>query len=130
MSPSFEWMSAEDAGHLAVAVRLYRQRARSLGVAVPAAFAQYEAELASRAMRCQDATPLADLWSVTQSGLVPTPPRLLTVQQAADAMTMSARTVWRRIADGTLPSVKIRGLTRIRVEDLDAFVNQLGGVAC
>lgn len=131
MSPSgFDWLPAEDAGHLAVAVRLYRQSARSRGIAVPASFAEYETELASRAMQCQAETPLADLWAVAKSGPVLSPPRLLKVPQAADAMNASVRTVWRRVKDGTLPSVKVGGLTRIRVEDLDVYIDKLGGLAC
>lgn len=123
-------LSAEDAGHLAVAVRLYRHSARAQGIAVPSTFAAYETELASRAMKGQEGTPLDDLWAVAKPGPMPTPPRLLTIQEAAYAMHMSLRTAKRRVAEGTLPSVKVGGLTRVRVGDLDAYLERLGGEAC
>ncbi len=42
-------------------------------------------------------------------------PRVLTVQQAAEAMQVDHKTVRRRIADGTLPCVRIGGCIRVPV---------------
>ena len=44
---------------------------------------------------------------------------LLTIQQVADRLGLSHKTVVRRIDDGTIPVVRIGRLVRIRPEDLD-----------
>ena len=46
--------------------------------------------------------------------------RYLSANEVADRLGISLRTVRRRIADGTLPSVKVGGTVRIPISALDA----------
>jgi excisionase family DNA binding protein len=91
---------------------------------VPAALAEIEREMSERAMRRQEASPLEDLWTVVQATTVT--PAQLTIDQAAQRLQCSARTVERRIAAGSLRVVKDGRLTRIRVKDLDEYIDELG----
>ena len=50
-------------------------------------------------------------------------PEFLTVQETADALRISIRTVYRWLAAGRLPAVRVGNVTRIRRVDLDAFVH-------
>ncbi|MGH7685610.1 MAG: helix-turn-helix domain-containing protein [Candidatus Dormibacteria bacterium] len=51
---------------------------------------------------------------------------LLDVAGAAEVLTMSIRSLERRAALGEIPSVKVGGLRRFRIVDLEAFVQNLG----
>lgn len=55
-------------------------------------------------------------------GPPPVPRLALSVGEAAQAIGLSEREVWRRIADGALPVVRIGRRTLIRVAALDAFL--------
>jgi len=48
------------------------------------------------------------------------PPRLLSVDEAARALGISARSVWRRVQDGSLASQRIGRSVRVDVRDLHA----------
>ncbi len=52
-------------------------------------------------------------------------PLLLRLERTAEALDCSPTTVKRLVRCGDLPAVKVGGSTRIRVEDLRAFVEQL-----
>lgn len=53
--------------------------------------------------------------------------KLLKDSEVADMLGCSKCTVWRRAADGRIPSpVKLGGLTRWRAADIEAFVDGLG----
>lgn len=52
-------------------------------------------------------------------------PVLLTIQAVAAGLSVSQRTVWKLIAEGRLVSVKVGRSTRVRREDLEAFVASL-----
>ena len=56
-------------------------------------------------------------------GLEP-PPRLLTVPQAAKALSLGASTVHELVRSGRLGSVKIGAARRVPVEAIDAFVGR------
>jgi excisionase family DNA binding protein len=57
----------------------------------------------------------------------PTDRRLLSIQQAADALGVSRTTVWRLLRDGRLPFIELRkGSRRIPSEAITALVK--GGV--
>lgn len=47
---------------------------------------------------------------------------LITVPQAAAMLSLSAPTIWRRVADGTIPAVRIGSATRIHRETIEALV--------
>jgi excisionase family DNA binding protein len=51
------------------------------------------------------------------------PPRLLTVPDVADQLQVSARTVWRWIADGALPCVRIGRTVRVDPDVLERFLS-------
>ncbi|MBX6745217.1 MAG: helix-turn-helix domain-containing protein [Acetobacteraceae bacterium] len=51
-------------------------------------------------------------------------PQLITASAAAVALGVSARTIRRRIADGSLPACRIRGRLYLRPEELRAFVER------
>lgn len=53
----------------------------------------------------------------TESG-----PRLLTYQQAAEVLQISARTVWTLVDDGRLKAVRFGHTVRIDCRDLEAFI--------
>lgn len=54
------------------------------------------------------------------------PVRLLTVAETALALGVSARQVWRLVATGALPAVKLgRRSTRIRSADLERYLASL-----
>ena len=54
-------------------------------------------------------------------------PLLLRLERTAEALDCSPTTVKRLIKAGELPAVKVHGATRIRVADLQAYVEQLAG---
>lgn len=49
---------------------------------------------------------------------------LLTVEQAAEILNMSAKTVRRRIQSGQLAVIKDEGVLRIRPDDLRLYISQ------
>lgn len=51
---------------------------------------------------------------------------LITIRQAAERLSVSTKTIYRRIKDGSLPVVKISEKDyRIDERDLDAFIQRL-----
>lgn len=50
------------------------------------------------------------------------PQQLATIQQTADALSVSTKTVWRMLRDGSLTGYRIRNRWRI---DLDKFLESL-----
>ena len=116
-------VSAETAGHLAVAIRAYRKAARANYLAVPADLIHIEAAMAERAMKGQDGTPVDELWQVQEAASVT--PELLSIADTARKLRCSERTVKRRIAAGELAAVKDGRLTRIRPTDIAAYLQRL-----
>lgn len=59
----------------------------------------------------------------------------LSAAEVAERLGISVRTVWRRIEEGELPAVQaapkpgLTPVTRIRVEDLEAFIKEHSDVA-
>lgn len=51
---------------------------------------------------------------------------MLTIDEAADELRVSASTVKRLVRAGALPTVKVEGTTRVRRQDLEAYVAALG----
>ena len=47
---------------------------------------------------------------------------LITVQQAAAMLAVSPRTVWRMIAEGQLRAVRLRGCTRLVLEEVSSLL--------
>lgn len=53
-------------------------------------------------------------------------PLLLRLERTAEALDCSPTTVKRLIRAGDLPAVKVHGATRVRVADLQEYVERLG----
>ncbi len=49
---------------------------------------------------------------------------LLTVREVAERLAVSRRHVWRLISANELPSIKFGRTTRVRVQDLEEFVER------
>ena len=49
---------------------------------------------------------------------------LLTVPETAETLRVSERLVWRYLADGVLPRVRLGGATRIRQSDLNRLIQE------
>ena len=49
-------------------------------------------------------------------------PLVLTVPQAAQRLSVSEAMIWRLLADGRLPSLKIGAARRVVAADLDAWI--------
>ncbi len=50
------------------------------------------------------------------------PKKLLRLKDAAQLLGLSERWVWSRVAEGSLPVIKLRGATRITLSDLEKFI--------
>ena len=116
-------MSAEVAGHVTIALQQHRKWARTAGLAVPDELDHLERALAIRARRGQTGTPVEDLWSVRHAQTMS--PRLLDYAAAGQVLGVSVRTVKRLVAAGDLAVVRVLGAARIRVEQLDAYLERL-----
>lgn len=68
---------------------------------------------------------LRELVAVRDEKPPPPVPALVTVAGAAKMLGVSARTVRRRIDDGTLPAVVEHGRTMVRADELRAYVGNL-----
>lgn len=117
-------LSEAGADHLAVAIRAHCNRAVEVGLRVPAELRQVEAMMMSaRASRGRRVPPVE----------VPPPARnpevvrrLVSYSEAAAMLCCSVRTVKRRVAAGQLRPVRDAGIVRLRIADLDAFINRNG----
>lgn len=116
-------VSAEVAGHVCIALQQHRKWARTAGLAVPDELDQLERALANRARRGQAGTPLEDLWTVRHSEVMA--PRLLTYAATAQVLGVGERTVKRLVQSCDLTPVRIGGSARIRVEELEDYIDQL-----
>jgi len=53
------------------------------------------------------------------------PPTYLSLEQAAEMLSLSTRTVRRRIADGTIPAYRCGRVIRVRAEDLEHALHRI-----
>jgi excisionase family DNA binding protein len=125
-SPTRRRSDADALVHLAAALSAHERRLRTEGAIVPATFVDLANLLHECVKARHDATMLYQ--AVTNSHHVDVTERLLlTKREAADRLGVSVRTVERLVAAGRLPLVQIEGARRIRVADLLAYVDGLGG---
>jgi len=52
------------------------------------------------------------------------PVRLLTPEEAADFLSVSARTIKRLVIDGSVQAIRIRGSMRFRLQDLEMYIER------
>jgi len=109
--------------HLAKALGAHVRWARTQAIAVPDDVLKL-ADLASRsASDRQDPSKLTGWSALTPDGSMDS--QLIDYSGAARELDVSKSTVERLVADGDLPSVRIRGARRIRTDDLAAYTAEL-----
>ena len=110
--------------HLALAVTRYVRQLRKDGLAVPSILDELAAFLTLYVRTRRAATGVNGDYGTPQD--VPVVRRLLiTKAEAADQLGVSVRTVERLISAGRLPLVHVEGAARLRVADLEAYVDAL-----
>jgi excisionase family DNA binding protein len=110
--------------HLARAITRYVRQLRKDGLPVPFILDELAAFLTLYVRTRQAATGVDGDYRTPQD--VPVMPRLLiTKAEAAEQLGVSVRTVERLIAAGRLPLVHVEGASRLRVADLEAYVDSL-----
>jgi excisionase family DNA binding protein len=110
--------------HLALAITRYVRQLRKNGLPVPSMVEELAAFLTMYARTRQAASGVHGDYGTPQD--VPVARRLLiTKAEAAEQLGISVRTVHRLIAAGKLPLVHVEGAARLRVADLEAYVDSL-----
>ena len=118
-------LSPEVAGHLAVAIELYRRELRKAsGWAGPELLDDLGVMAQKNARGRQEVTAVLDLVDLLEDGRIM--PLLLSKTAAAQALGVSLRTLHRLIAAGSLPAVTVEGRVLIRRSDLEAYAAGLG----
>jgi len=110
--------------HLALAITRYARQLRNEGLPVPPTLDELAAFLTMYVRTRHAATGVAGEYGAPED--VPVMPRLLiTKAEAAERLAVSVRTVERLITGGRLPLVHVEGAARLRVADLEAYVDAL-----
>jgi excisionase family DNA binding protein len=110
--------------HLAVAITRYARQLRNDGLPVPPTLDELAAFLTLYVRTRHAATGVDGGFGTPQA--VPMMSRLLiTKAEAAERLAVSVRTVERLITAGRLPLVHVEGAARLRVADLEAYVDAL-----
>ena len=52
------------------------------------------------------------------------PVRLLTLKEAADFLSVSARTITRLVSEGSLPAIRVRNSMRFKLQDLELYIER------
>lgn len=112
------------ARQLCNALESYRRRVEADGGAVASPLLFWESMARFCVMSGQDGATFGDLAGQVDAARVS--PRLLTYDAAAAALMVSTSKVKRLVKSGALPHVKVDGCARIRLTDLDSYVEQLG----
>jgi excisionase family DNA binding protein len=110
--------------HLALAMTRYARDLRRDRLSVPPTIDELAALLMSCARSCPPTTKMDDEEPTTQDGTVPGP-LLITKAEAGEYLSVSIRTVERLISAGKLPLVHVEGAARLRVVDVEAYVDSL-----
>lgn len=119
------------AGHLALAVREYREALSRNGLRpTPALIEFYEVALSvargsQRSTAVHSGSAVAELIEAVESAAM-RPPQLLRFAAAAAQLSSSVSSVKRLVEAGELQAVKLGDERRIRQADLDAYVARLG----
>ena len=115
---------AELMAHLVVALSRYLRQLRAEGGRVPAQVEALIAFLTDPARAVHDVTVL-DSWRAASSPSAMPRRLLITKSDAAEVLGISLRTIERLISSGRLPLVHVEGAARVRVSDLEAYVQGL-----
>jgi excisionase family DNA binding protein len=109
--------------HLVIALSRYRRQLRTDGGWVPAQIEDLITFLADRISAPQ--VPMLDPWRAASDPLAMPRRLLITKSDAAELLGVSLRTIERLISAGRLPLVHVEGAARVRVTDLEAYVQGL-----
>jgi excisionase family DNA binding protein len=122
--PSGGLPPTELVAHLVIALSRYHRLLRTTGGRVPAEIEDLVLVLTDRA-RPVHPVPFHDpCRAASESSAIPR--RLLvTKSEAAEQLCVSLRTLERLISAGRLPLVHVEGAARVRVADLEAYVQRL-----
>jgi excisionase family DNA binding protein len=115
--------SAELIAHLVVALSRYRRQLRTDGVRIPAQIEDLITFLADPIRAPQ--VPMLDPWRGASDPSAMPRRLLITKSDAAELLGVSLRTIERLISAGRLPLVHVEGAARVRVIDLEAYVQGL-----
>jgi excisionase family DNA binding protein len=115
---------AELMAHLVVALSRYLRQLRADGGRVPAQVEALIGFLTDPARAVHDVTVL-DSWRAASSPSAMPRRLLITKSDAAEVLGVSLRTIERLISSGRLPLVHVEGAARVRVTDLEAYVQSL-----
>ena len=115
---------AELIAHLVRALSRYVRQLRAEGGRVPAQIEDLIAFLADR-VRARHDVLMLDPWRAAFDPSTMPRRLLITKSEAAEQLGVSLRTLERLISSGRLPLVHLEGAARVRVSDLEAFVQDL-----
>jgi excisionase family DNA binding protein len=116
--------ASEFVTHLALALTRYTRHLRQDRLSVPPAIDELAAVLVHCARMRPAATRMDDEEPASQDNAVAR--RLLVTKvEAAEYLSVSVRTVERLVAAGQLPLLHIEGASRLRLEDVEAYVASL-----
>jgi excisionase family DNA binding protein len=117
-------LPAELIAHLVIALSRYRRQLRTEGGRVPHQIEDLITFLADRAKARHDVLML-DPWRAASDPSAMPRRLLITKSGAAEQLGVSLRTIERLISSGRLPLVHVEGAARVRVTDLEAYVEGL-----
>jgi excisionase family DNA binding protein len=115
---------AELIAHLTVALSRYLRQLRAGGGRVPVQVEALVTFLTDTAGPRPDLTVL-DSWRAASDHPIMPKRLLITKSDAAELLGISLRTIERVISAGRLPLVHVEGAARVRVTDLEAYVQGL-----
>jgi excisionase family DNA binding protein len=115
---------AELIAHLAIALSRYLRQLRAEGGRGPAQIEDLITLLADRVRAPQDVPVLHPRRAASDPSAMPRR-LLITKSEAARQLDVSLRTIERLISAGRLPLVHVEGAARVRVADLEAYVQGL-----
>jgi excisionase family DNA binding protein len=111
------------AGHLAIAIHSHRSWAAGVPMRVPLELVELERVWSQAATGGQGRPAFDELRDLSERPAMS--PRCLSYESVASALDVSVRTVRRLVSGGDLPSVRVGGSVRVRVSDLDSYVESL-----
>lgn len=117
-------LPAELLAHVVAALSRYRRQLRANGERVPTQIEDLIAFLADRVKARHDVLML-DPWRGAADPSAMPRRLLITKSDAAEQLGVSLRTIERLISAGRLPMVHVEGAARVRVTDLEAYVQGL-----
>ncbi len=122
--PSGGLPATELLAHLVIALSKYHRLLRMTGGRVPAEIEDLVLVLTDRA-RALHPGPLLDPCRAASAPSVIPRRLLVTKSEAAEQLCVSLHTLERLISAGRLPLVHVEGAARVRVADLEAYVQRL-----